>query len=182
LSAASYNKLEQMSSVTPTGGSAITMAYQGLGQKLRVTNGSIAQVNDQLGLEKDATATATWFTRDASGTILGERRGTASYYFLFDGLGSVTAVLDSSGSTTPVNSYSYDPRMARPPPPARCTSQSSSTTATTTPPTPASSCISTASATTTQSSAAGPRSTRSTTHSTYTAGTATTTPATTPLT
>jgi YD repeat-containing protein len=108
-SSASYNKLEQMSSVTPTGGSAITMTYQGLGQKLRVSNGTTGQVNDQLGLEKDATATATWFTRDASGTILGERRGTASYYFLFDGLGSVTAVLDSSGSTTPVNSYSYDP-------------------------------------------------------------------------
>jgi RHS repeat-associated protein len=108
-STASYNKLGQMSSVTPTGGSAISMSYQGLGQALRVNNGSIGQISDQLGLEKDGTTTATYFTRDADGTILGEHRGSSSYYFLFDGNGSVTAVLDSTGSTTPTDSFSYDP-------------------------------------------------------------------------
>ena len=38
---------------------------------------------------------------------MSERIGTNRYYYLFDGLGSVVALVDSSG--TIVNTYKYDP-------------------------------------------------------------------------
>ena len=92
--------------MTPTGGSAVSLAYTGLGQALRITNGAVSQVNDQLGLNEDTGSPNTYFTRDPSGAMLGERR-SGSYYFLHDGLGSVVAVTDTSGNV--VSTYSYDP-------------------------------------------------------------------------
>ncbi|MHB8468191.1 MAG: RHS repeat-associated core domain-containing protein [Gaiellaceae bacterium] len=105
-SSASYNTLDQTTSITPTGGSAIALAYAGLNQAHRVTNGAIGQVNDQLGLNEDTGSPNTFFTRDPGGSILGERH-SGSYYFLQDGLGSTVAVTDSTG--TIIATYKYDP-------------------------------------------------------------------------
>jgi RHS repeat-associated protein len=107
LTALSYNKVDQTTSITPSGGSAYSLAYQGIGQAQRITDGTATQTNDLLGLNNETGSPATYFTRDANGTILGERRGTASYYFLFDGLGSVVSVTDASGNVS--DTFSYDP-------------------------------------------------------------------------
>jgi RHS repeat-associated protein len=106
-SSATYNALAQMSSVTPTGGTAMAMTYAALGQSRRVKADGTAQVNDILGLNRDNTSPATYFTRDTGGQMLGERQSGTSYYFLQDGLGSIAAVTDSTGNT--VDSYHYDP-------------------------------------------------------------------------
>jgi len=71
---AGYTQLEQMSSVTPTGGSPVSMAYTDVGQARRVTNGTVGQTNDMLGLDQDTSSgTTTSYIQDPSGTILGER-------------------------------------------------------------------------------------------------------------
>ncbi|MHB8468190.1 MAG: RHS repeat-associated core domain-containing protein [Gaiellaceae bacterium] len=101
-----YNTLDQATSITPTGGSAFSLAYAGLNQANRVTNGAISQINDQLGLNQDTGSPNTFFTRDPGGAMLGERH-SGSYYYLHDGLGSTVAVTDSSG--TIVATYKYDP-------------------------------------------------------------------------
>jgi hypothetical protein len=49
-SSASYDTLEQMSSVTPTGGSGLPMAYHGLGQVMRTDSGRDTLTYDRLGL------------------------------------------------------------------------------------------------------------------------------------
>jgi RHS repeat-associated protein len=48
----------------------------------------------------------SWFTRDPSGRILGERCN-GSFYFLFDGLGSVVGATNSTGAV--VRTFHYDP-------------------------------------------------------------------------
>jgi RHS repeat-associated protein len=53
---------------------------------------------------------STYYTRDSSGTVLGERNpagGSGSYYFLFDGLGSIVAVCDATGIVK--DTFKYDP-------------------------------------------------------------------------
>jgi RHS repeat-associated protein len=101
-----YNKLDQTSQITPAGGNPDNQTYTGLNQAQRVSNGAINQINDQLGLNQDTGAPNTYYTRDPSGSILGERH-SGNYYFLHDGLGSIAAVTDSSGSTAVT--YAYDP-------------------------------------------------------------------------
>jgi RHS repeat-associated protein len=54
-----------------------------------------------------ASGTADFYTRDASGGLVGLRSGSARNYYLFDGLGSVAAVTDATGAV--VNRYAYDP-------------------------------------------------------------------------
>jgi len=68
-----------------------------------VTNGQIGQVNDQLGLNEDTGSPNTFYTRDANGTILAERRSGSNYYFLHDGLGSTLA--DGSGNVALTSKY-----------------------------------------------------------------------------
>ena len=102
-SSATYNQLQQTSTFTPTGKSQLSLGCTGLGQALRVTNRPIGQVNDQLGLNEDTGSPNTFYTRDAKGTILAERRSGSNYYFLHDGLGSTLA--DGSGNVALTNKY-----------------------------------------------------------------------------
>jgi RHS repeat-associated protein len=52
-------------------------------------------------------ATATTVTTTPDGALVSERVSGATYYYLFDGLGSVVALTNSSGGI--VDSYAYDP-------------------------------------------------------------------------
>ena len=52
-------------------------------------------------------ASTTHFTRDNLGTLVSERTPEGTYYYLFDGLGSVVSVTDASGAR--VANYQYDP-------------------------------------------------------------------------
>ena len=107
--ALAYNDRNQTSSVTPVGGSASAQTFTGASQAQRLTAGSTSFGYSALGMyqQQDATGT-TYFTRDNNGGLIGERTpGGAHYYYLFDGLGSVVGVTDSSGSLA--NTYAYEP-------------------------------------------------------------------------
>lgn len=45
--------------------------------------------------------------KTSAGGLVGLRQGDNRYYYIFDGLGSVVGLTDSSG--TLINTYSYDP-------------------------------------------------------------------------
>ncbi len=101
-----YNTADQTISI-----SGVAMSYTGLGQTERVTRGSYSYKYNTLGiepgLERDGSGVFTYYTRTPGGELLGFRRNGARYYYLFDGLGSIMGVTNSSGSV--VNTYRYDP-------------------------------------------------------------------------
>jgi RHS repeat-associated protein len=103
-----YNGADQTTSLKKPGGSALSATYAGTGQTERASAGATSFTNGLLGLTAATTASATQATtRDPAGNLVGLRDGTSRSYFLFDGLGSVVAVTNASGSVT--NSYTYDP-------------------------------------------------------------------------
>ena len=57
--------------------------------------------------ETNSSTGAQTFIRDPGGTLIAPRDGTQSHYYLYDGLGSVTGLVNATA--TKVNSYSYDP-------------------------------------------------------------------------
>ena len=65
----------------------------------------------QLTLEPQLPVTSptgtTSFTRDPTGRLIGERRPDGRYYYLFDGLGSITGLTNSTGAL--VRTYRYEP-------------------------------------------------------------------------
>jgi RHS repeat-associated protein len=106
-----YNPRDQVISATPAGGSPIAMSYTGPGQFERVTRGGTSFTTGALGLGREQTGGATtYFTRDDDGLLLALRTGPAasdSYYPLFDGIGSVAGLANSTG--TLVADYRYEP-------------------------------------------------------------------------
>ena len=104
-----YNSQDQTTGMTPSGGSAIGMTYTGAGQAQRTGNGSSNYTYDGTGMGSIVTsAGTTYVTNGPNGQLISERvPGRGTYYYLFDGLGSVVGVTDSSGNV--VNRYSYDP-------------------------------------------------------------------------
>jgi len=108
LTAFAYNQANQTTSITPQGGSALSLTYAGQTQSARDTKGGTSYANSLLGVSSETTSgTTTYYVRDNGGKLVGERIGANSYYYLFDGLGSVVALTDGSG--TVVDTYSYDP-------------------------------------------------------------------------
>ncbi len=103
-SSLTYNTKNQ----TKTNGSD-TYTYSGPDQRDRVQVNSATFIYSGLGLSSrtDSNGT-TYFTRCSCGLLNNERTpdGKRSSY-LFDGLGSIVALTDGSG--TQVNSYDYDP-------------------------------------------------------------------------
>jgi len=55
------------------------------------------------------SAWSTYYTHDASGHLIDERTATGTYYYLFDGLGSVVGLTDSTGALVGNETYHYDP-------------------------------------------------------------------------
>jgi hypothetical protein len=63
-----------------------------------------------MGVGKEGTS--TFYHSDASTkpfALTSEKIGTATYYYLYDGQGSVAALTNSSGTISAVDSYKYDP-------------------------------------------------------------------------
>lgn len=106
--ALAYNAANQTTSITPVGGSAVTMGYTGASQVQRVSAGGASFQYGLLALNRqdDAVGT-TYYTRGPQGELLGQRAPGGRYYYLYDGLGSTAALTDSAGAV--VNRYSYDP-------------------------------------------------------------------------
>ena len=91
------------------GGSALAQSYAGATEIQRVSEASISFKYSTLGLMSQIDGTGTTsFTRDNTGLLVGERLpGGSRFYYLYDGLGSVVGLTDSTGAV--VNTYSYEP-------------------------------------------------------------------------
>jgi RHS repeat-associated protein len=87
------------------------MTYRGPNQAQRTARGGSSFTYDATGISsfaQSSTSGTTAFTRSPHGYLIGETlSGGAKYYYLYDGLGSVVALTDNSG--TVANTYSYDP-------------------------------------------------------------------------
>lgn len=98
-----YNTMNQTASIGNT-----NFTYTGPDQNERVQVDNTNFTYSGLGLNSmsDSSGT-TYFTRDNSGGLVDERTPSGRYYYLFDGLGSVVGLSDSSGNL--VGGYQYDP-------------------------------------------------------------------------
>ncbi len=84
------------------------MTYAGDSQVERVTAGTTAYKNDSLGVGSETSGgTTTYYTRTPGGGLVSERIGGSAYYYLYDGLGSVVALVDTGATVK--DTYSYDP-------------------------------------------------------------------------
>ena len=84
-------------------------SYSGTSQQDRVSINGDTEVYTGLGLSTIKMISGTTeFVRCSCGLLNNERTSNGSkYYYLFDGLGSIVEMTDSSGNA--VNSYGYDP-------------------------------------------------------------------------
>jgi RHS repeat-associated protein len=99
----SWNSRHQATSVFGT-----SMTYFGGDNSLRLTSGTASFKYNALGLgTKTVSGTSAYYTRDPNGQLVSDRTGSGTYYYLFDGLGSVVALTDSTGSVA--QRYSYTP-------------------------------------------------------------------------
>jgi len=95
-------------SMTPPGGTAISMAYTGPDQTERVQAGPSTFVNDHEGLSQRTTSGSTTYeVRDPSGALLAERQPSGNYYVVSDALGSTIGLTDSQGALAAT--WTYDP-------------------------------------------------------------------------
>jgi RHS repeat-associated protein len=110
--AATYNPKNQTISMTDNGSGSVAMAYADANQTERTSVGSAPThlTSSPLGVMMSKTNEApTHFIRDNHGQLIGERTPDGNHWFyLTDGLGSVVAVINDSGSTVG-NRYGYDP-------------------------------------------------------------------------
>jgi RHS repeat-associated protein len=94
------------------------VGYQDADQTKRISRGDLNFDDNVLGLSvewsKGGKSSSTFYTRDNLGTLVSERAPAGSYYYLFDGLGSVVGLTDASGNQ--VASYSYEPYGKQPSP------------------------------------------------------------------
>jgi RHS repeat-associated protein len=102
-----YNTKNQYTGAT-VGGTAATMSYAGRDNTERVSASGVTFQNTMLGLaSRTSGGSTTYYTRDPDGTLISVRSSTGSSYYVFDGIGSVAALVSSAGVA--VNSYTYDP-------------------------------------------------------------------------
>jgi RHS repeat-associated protein len=108
LSNLTYDLKSQTTSVTPSGGSAISSTYSNNGQSERTSDGSTTLASGIFGVDQStAGGTTTYFIRTNTGAVIGEHVGSTSYYYLHDNVGSVVAVISASGTVE--NRDAYDP-------------------------------------------------------------------------
>lgn len=112
--AADYTLQGQTATVTPPGGSPLVMRYYDASSDQRRRAGGLEFSYTALGLSGQNPAgtwtQSDWYLRDPSGQLLTmvNRDDTGKdLYYLFDGLGSVAATTNTTG--TIVNRYTYEP-------------------------------------------------------------------------
>ena len=111
ITAGSYSGYNQLSGLSANG-TPSTYGYAGTtnAERTTITTGGTTTTtgNGLFGMVNQTTGAATTgYTRDPNGTLIDERTPTGTYYYLYDGTGSVIGLSDSTG--TRVNSYAYDP-------------------------------------------------------------------------
>jgi RHS repeat-associated protein len=113
---ASYNVMNQSTSISAPGQNALPMTYADFTQDRRLTAGPLTFSYDQLGLAEQKTGQGQpdsgRFVRDRNGTLVAMTHNDVNLtpddlYYHFDGLGSVVATTDPSGDV--VKRYTYEP-------------------------------------------------------------------------
>ena len=111
LTAAAYNGYDQAASMTPTGGTAISLAAAGTTNTELVTQGTTTLRNGVPGVQALTTGgTTSYLQLDPKGGLLSIVLGsgtTNEYYYVLDGQSSVIGLVDAAG--TERAEYTYDP-------------------------------------------------------------------------
>ncbi|MGH9222658.1 MAG: RHS repeat-associated core domain-containing protein [Acidimicrobiales bacterium] len=90
------------------GGVTTSYSYAGAGQGERIAAGPTTALHGMLGLATETTGGATTsYIRNAGGSLIAERTPVGDFYYVFDGRGSVIALIDPNG--TQRAAYTYDP-------------------------------------------------------------------------
>jgi RHS repeat-associated protein len=91
----SYNAADELSSLTPSGGSALALSYGGAGQDDLVTIGSSIKLqNSLLGLTREVNSSGTsYFARTPTGLLIDQRTPAGNFNPLYDAQGDVIALL-----------------------------------------------------------------------------------------
>lgn len=109
-----YNAKNQTTAIKPPGllSASVAMTYAGSTQDERTKAANTTFTNGFGGLTIASEpgllgGSNTYYTRDDRGNLIGQRLPGGTYYYLFDGLGSVVALTDLNGAAA--NRYAYDP-------------------------------------------------------------------------
>ncbi|MEO7022390.1 MAG: RHS repeat-associated core domain-containing protein [Ktedonobacteraceae bacterium] len=107
----SYNVKNQMVSFQKGTTKNIDLTYTGPDQTERVSFRFTTFVNAPFGVssQNDPSSGTTYFTRESNGNLVSERTSAGTFYYLFDGLGSVVGLTDSNGNLVGNERYVYDP-------------------------------------------------------------------------
>lgn len=107
--ALTYNSKNQTTQFV-LGGTTTDDTYSGPTQTERVQQGSDSYTNGPLGVTSRTPSggSPTYYVRDNKGQLMGEELPSGAHdYYLFDGLGSVVGLTNSTGAVA--DSYAYDP-------------------------------------------------------------------------
>jgi len=103
-----YNSRNQTVSITGLNGTLTPIGYLDGGQGERTDAGGSHYVNSSLGVGSETkSGSTTYYTRTPGGHLVSQRTPGGSYYYLYDGLGSVVGMVDPYGNL--VARYGYDP-------------------------------------------------------------------------
>jgi RHS repeat-associated protein len=110
-----YTARDQLSSITPHGGSATAIVSHGTGQEDLAAIGSEENIQNVLGVASTGTGTsATYYTRTNNGQLLAKRKPgkkpTETQSYLLDPFGSPAMLTSATGTQTAPTSgtYQYD--------------------------------------------------------------------------
>ena len=104
----SYNSLNQTTTLTPAGGSALSMAYTGTDSTQRTSAGATTFANALFGVAEQTTSgTITYFAYQPDGRLSSILVGSTRYYVYYNGAGSIGGMFESCGCSAAV--YTYDP-------------------------------------------------------------------------
>jgi RHS repeat-associated protein len=111
-----YTARDQLSSITPHGGSSTSIVSHGTGQEDLAAIGTEEVIQNVLGVASNGTGeSANYYTRSNEGTLLAKRKPgekpSETQYYLADPFGSVAMLTSSTGTQTAPTSgtYQYDP-------------------------------------------------------------------------
>ncbi len=103
-----YNSRNQTISIAGLNGTLTPIGYLDGGQAERTSAGGSQYLNSSLGVASETKNNQTTaYTRTPSGHLVSQRTAGGTYYYLFDGLGSVVGLVDASGTLQA--RYGYDP-------------------------------------------------------------------------
>jgi RHS repeat-associated protein len=104
-----YNAAGQLSTLTPSGGSALTLSYGGTGQDdLTAVGSGVTLQNSLLGITREVNSSGTsYFARTPNGLLIDERTPSGNYNPLYDAQGDVIGLV---GTTKKVErTFHYGP-------------------------------------------------------------------------